>query len=457
MSYNLLCVPEGYVTDSVLVLAPYFDPVFIKALLDTMKPPHMSVVVDDGASANEIGALSRLGTACKSFRIGVASASGLVHIKGYYLVFKATDGAKGYRRRFIFGSCNATDAAFAGNRNAELFAAVDLKWPEDKGIIEYCRAVRKAVRDGNGAVQATVGLALARHPTLFLPGFRVSAVGEIPGFDAWLQLGILAARYRDQQGFMRLGIKLKKNLPQGRTARNLAAQDLVPDGRRDTLRYAYIGESSEASAKPKWKARYTLWTHFGDWMSDACFRAKRGDMVLGSTEQRRSRVDELRKYGRAGPWRHERGEGFAGAIERGWRAIKISGGDPAEYFAVRKGRADTVTYKEALLNKIDADLGLAEDREFYARYVTGFEFSRVPRFRPDAEAWDAFVLSWCESLAVELKRDGTKSLIAKAMRSRLSTRSARADRFEPLTLAARLRSEWGELEQDLAGYHDYGG
>jgi HKD family nuclease len=120
------------------VLAPYIDTLFLKTLIEVTKPQQLRVIVDDGTSLNEIDSLREICAPCKKTRIGLASTRGLAHLKGYYLVFKSKKGSQ-YSRRFIFGSCNATEAAFGGNRNAELFSVVDLKWPEDKKIIGYCR------------------------------------------------------------------------------------------------------------------------------------------------------------------------------------------------------------------------------------------------------------------------------------------------------------------------------
>ncbi len=53
-SYDLLNVPEGYVTSLVLLVAPYFDAKFMKTLVKKLVPEKIRVVVDDGARAEDI-------------------------------------------------------------------------------------------------------------------------------------------------------------------------------------------------------------------------------------------------------------------------------------------------------------------------------------------------------------------------------------------------------------------
>jgi hypothetical protein len=124
--YDLLEVPDGYRTSMVLLVAPYFDPRFIKTLVKKLSPEKIRLVIDDGIRGEEIKQLIKAANGTADVKVALGVAAGLVHIKGYYAEFVKIDGRSRRRRRFFYGSANATDAAFHGRRNAELIASVDL-------------------------------------------------------------------------------------------------------------------------------------------------------------------------------------------------------------------------------------------------------------------------------------------------------------------------------------------
>ncbi len=137
MSYDLLEVPDGYRTRMVLLVAPYFDPTFIKTLVKKLSPEKIRIVIDDGVQAEDIKQLIKAANGTADIKIGLGVAAGLVHIKGYYVEFVKAAGRNRRRRRFFYGSANATNAAFHGRRNAELIASVDLSAGEDSEILDY--------------------------------------------------------------------------------------------------------------------------------------------------------------------------------------------------------------------------------------------------------------------------------------------------------------------------------
>src|SRR3712207_1925096 len=111
MGYHLLEVPNGYKTELALIIAPYFDLAFTKQLVRRLKPRKIRFVVDDGARAEDVLQLS------KSFRnidvkVALGAATGIVHVKAFFIDFVKITGRRQRRRYFIFGSANATEAGF---------------------------------------------------------------------------------------------------------------------------------------------------------------------------------------------------------------------------------------------------------------------------------------------------------------------------------------------------------
>ena len=96
-----------------------------------------------------------------------------------------------------------------------------------------------------------------------------------PGFDTWLQRGRLAAKYREAQQFMTVLVTLRKQLPQGVVATTFANRGLIQQGARNVVRYPYVGdtliEEDDDEHIPNWKARFSVSTHLGDWVSEECF------------------------------------------------------------------------------------------------------------------------------------------------------------------------------------------
>ena len=150
--YDLFEVPDGYETDLVLLIAPYFDPKFIKMLAKKLSPEKLRIVVDDSVRFEEIKQLTKASSGIADVRIALGRAAGLVHMKGYYVEFVRSDGRSRRRRRFFYGSANATDAAFDGRWNAELIASVDLFAGEDGEFLEYLSQLVAAVENGSGDI-----------------------------------------------------------------------------------------------------------------------------------------------------------------------------------------------------------------------------------------------------------------------------------------------------------------
>ena len=170
MSYDLFEVPDGYRTDVLLIIAPYFDPKFIKLVVEKLAPKKLRLVIDDGVRAEDIQKLTKAAGDTESVKVALAAAAGLVHIKGFYIEFVKINGRNRRHRRFFYGSANATDAAFNGHRNAELIASIDLSAAEDSGFLDFLDHVIKSVEDGSGRIPGKT-FGPFRNPPVLAPSF----------------------------------------------------------------------------------------------------------------------------------------------------------------------------------------------------------------------------------------------------------------------------------------------
>ena len=427
VSYELWEVPDGYRTDSVLFLAPYFDSKFIETLVKKLAPEKIRLVIDDGVRAENIQQLIKAAGGPANVKIALAAAPGLVHIKCYYAEFVKADGRSRRRRRFFYGSANATDAAFHGHRNAEVIASVDLSAGKDSDILDYLTHLIRAVDTGSGLISGKAFGPLRNSPILHLPSFKITAPGPAPGFDAWLQRGLLAAKYREAQQFLRVSVMLKKRLPQGVVAAVFANRGMMETGERNVvrLRYTDIGSlavsvdddemEEEASKSPMWKSRYCTWTHLGDWLSDDCYRAYGAGMAVKNGDKRRAKIEELLAKGKDKSWVQERKTIFLDILTKIWTELVEMEEHPAVFLRGGAHGLNCEYYNDRLTKKILADYRLAQDSDFRARYTNGYEFPAVPRFRQDTASGDGFVRSWCESVALEVGKRSTRSLLAQNM------------------------------------------
>jgi hypothetical protein len=187
MNYDLPKPPEGYRTDLALIIAPYFDLWFARRIVKQLKPRKIRFIVDDGARDKEVRLL-RDDCGAADIKVALGRASGIVHLKGYYLEFIKLRGRSQRKRRFVFGSPNATKAAFSGETNAELIAEVDMSDKENAELFQYLMSILSAVESGGGLIKATRTPPTRNVPMLFC---RASRLGQ------WVPLPALTPGYSE--------------------------------------------------------------------------------------------------------------------------------------------------------------------------------------------------------------------------------------------------------------------
>lgn len=451
MSFELLGVPDGFHTDRALVIAPYVDPKFMKELVKRMKPRRLCLLVDDGVRLEDLDKIRRSCRQHVDLEVRLGRAVALVHMKAFYFEF-VRETPRRRRRQLLFGSANATAAAFDGNRNAELIADTELAIGDDAELANYFEEVLSAFDTDSPVEIDARDIDLSRAPTLHLPRFRTSVPGVGPsGFDSWLQRGVLAAQYRNAPQFLTLSIQLKKRLPQDLVAQIFSGRRFSERGNRNVVRYPYLGEiedpsidEAEDGSSLRWRSRFGVWTHLGEWIADDCYRAHRGVMKSQTWKTRRDRVDELLSYAEDEAWQGERRTAFLSALAEVWDDLSRASIAPDEYLVSENGGLAVGDYGNRFDLKLATDILLAQDEDFRNRYINGYEFPDVPRFRQDTAAWSNFVRSWCESIAVEAAKSRTLSAVARRIGDVCEYEGNTLASMSPAEIERLLREQWGQ-------------
>ncbi|KRP71660.1 hypothetical protein TX23_15435 [Pseudomonas paralactis] len=453
MSFDLLSVPEGYQLDLALVIAPYVDVKFMDALVKRMNPRRLCLLVDDGVRPEDLQGLHKARRKGVKLQVRLGRTAGLMHMKAFYFEFIRKEAPKRRKRRLLFGSANATNAAFLGHRNAELFANLDLAIQHDADIADYFSRILATFDTEFTTVIEGAEVWPSQIPKLYLPRFKSIVPGAMPfGFDTWLQRGLLAAQYRNAPQFAILNIQLKKVLPQEMVAKIFASRNFTEKGDRDIVRYGYMNGSSDiamdGTEMPRWKSRYGVWTHLGDWISYECYKSHSTRMKSKASSARHAKISKLLGSAHDAGWRREKIDALLRALAEVWSDLEASEVVPNLYLESKNGKLNSTFYEQRLIQKLEQDIHLAQDEDFKKRYVNGYDFPDVPRFRQDVIAWERFVYSWCESIAVEAVKKLTPSLVARRIRYVMEREGLNLFDLEPKEIGGFLRANWEKEWED---------
>jgi len=469
MSFDRLSVPEGYATEVALVVAPYVDVKFMKQLIARMKPRRLCLLADDGIRKEDLEALLADCGKSVDLEIRLGRARGLMHMKSYYFEFIRKEGPRRRKRRLLLGSANATNAAFSGNINAELIADLELSISNDSDLADYFLDILRTFdTDGDAAVRVEERRVYSYNaPFLHLPAFKSIPMGTLPsGFDTWLQRGRLTAKYRDAPQFGVLNIRLKQALPRDQVAQIFANSAFTEQGERDVVRYGYVNDDAAAAEQEQeqlhWKASFSVWTHLGDWVSDECYRANWKIMRSKAADAREAKVAMIVSGHADEDWQAERVETLVKALEQVWDGLQRAQIPPQRYLMELNGKLNPGPYKAQFLQKLKQDFNLAQDQDFKSRYIQGYEFPDMPRFRQDNTAWELFVHSWCESVSVEASKGRTSSWLVRRLKRIVELEGQELEEMSVAKIGSYLREGWRRtlpqvgltLGEWLMDYHD---
>jgi hypothetical protein len=312
------------------------------------------------------------------------------------------------------------------------------------------------------------GAFFAKGMHLRLPAITVGReVAAISNFDLWIQRGYLLSSYRPDPSFLRVHVPLAKALPRAEQARlAVSAGFEVPETK--SVRHQYIDDGSSAEDPGddgsveshdigNWRRKLFTWTHLGEWCSEDCFVAHQTEFRRRNHEKREAAIGQLRGL-RVDETRAAARNVFLIKINMLWEAL----GDQAPHILRGRQEVDLRHYEKAFEERVERDLQLIGDEEFVSRYVAGFEFVQVPRFRNDVIGWRQFVDSLGRQLALDETRGRSQSKLLGAVRDAID--GSDEDQIalrEPQALIAFLRAVWQSdaggkdgPAAEIANYHE---
>lgn len=471
-SFDLFRRRDGWTPEAALVVSPYVEVEFFTRIARDLNPKRLHVVIDDGCRREDrqtvMDAVAAGGRKRSPFlKLKLGSARGLVHLKLFYICWRTPGGRAAHS--LVFGSANATRQGFSGVDNAELVADCTLTATSHGDVIDWCgRVIHATCAAGEVTVPAMHGALLAKGMRLRLPAITVGReIAAVSDFDLWIQRGYLLSTYRPDPSFLRVLVPLAKALPSAEQAR-LAALAGFEFSQTKSVRHRYIddgsreddpGEESGAEAQNigNWRRKLFTWTHLGEWCSETCFLAHKTEFKRRNHEKREAALSRLRDL-RDAKARAAARELFLDKMSALWKVF----GDQAPEFLFGRQEVDRNLYGKIFNERIERDLELIDDKEFESRYIAGFEFVQVPRFRNDVAGWRQFMDSLGRQLALDVTRGRSQSKLLGAIRD--AAHKADEDGImlqDPKSLIDFLREVWrsdsdpeGGPAAEIANYHE---
>lgn len=425
-SFDLFERRPGWKAVDVLVVTPYVERQFFTRLAEGLRPRRLSVIIDDGCRLDDVNMVTKAvsevdGRSVSGLRCVLGSAPGLMHLKLFYIVWLTPGKRKA--RTLIFGSANATKQGFGGLLNAELIASCALTIARHAEVIAWCDAAIVASRSkGSAVVPAARDVELAKGIRLRLPRLTVGRKkSAMASFDLWVQRGWLLSKYRPDPSFLRIPIHLGKGLSQTDQERVAATSGFfVPAKKRLTFPFA-VPEGQTASGAEdygddddgnggNWRRKFFVWTQLGEWCSETCYNAEHHHFRQKGYEERYAKLRRLEDL-RSDDVRDVERARFLRALATLWIDFR----DDAAELLRGADTLDEEYYAQLFDNRLARDLELVADEEFRNRYLSGYELSQVPRFRPDVRGWRDFIDSLVRQICLDGVRKGSQALLPRAI------------------------------------------
>jgi hypothetical protein len=374
-------------------------------------------VVDDGWSWQEVDEIERY---CRKHglepRIRCAwcrKKAGLLHARIYLAEWGTESNAKA---RLIWGSLNASLNGF--QVNAEVGSGLTLAARQKARVLRYLQPLWG--ESDKGAVQPQL-IPLTRGIQLHLPGFQFAPrTRQRATFDAWVQSGRLCHKFQRDPAFAKLSIKLKKPLPPEGLERDCQDAGLRRDAESDMLRYPYVEETDRerSDSASHWRASYFIETWLGFWTSDSCFQAMHERFRAKNCEQRRAVITQIRDSTEDD--RRKWCGCLINAIRDVCTAMSTRKNErPSDYFRMRGNEIDVDYYFKNSVKELHRHRAWAQDKVFRDRFIHGYVFPPLPRFRGaeavDEGSYEDFLKSFCETVATARNKSKSTNLLIRAI------------------------------------------
>lgn len=407
----------GAFVERLFVVGPYPSMAFLKALDGALHPRQLILVVDSGWRATEVEKI------CKHFRSRVtvryASCTGLVHAKLYFVEWRNAESTR-TSRHLLWGSANASRAAFDSNRNAEALSCMPVaRTGEGQALSSYFEQMLE--KQGECA---PTDLVLSSGLRILLPGFVFQSDAIPLSFEAWVQSGVLCHQYLRDQTFGKIAVRLKKPLPPGELERFFGRLDFLRETEATSVRRSYLPQARtlQRGGSPRWRSSYFVETWLGHWTSFECYDASKHLFKAPNAARRREILNRISDSDLQ--QQEEWISGHLDALQKVADRLDQNDHRPADYLDCVKRprrRINREHYTTLARKQIEKDLSKAKLPAFRERFETGYEFPPLPSFRGadsfDKGSFKSFTISLCESILAERSKGKTSNRLTHAVES----------------------------------------
>ncbi len=432
----------------ITVVGPYPSVAFFASIRDNLQPEEVLVVVDDSCSVDVTREIRGLFPSERCELRFACRGNGLVHAKLYLLEWRVLKDNT-LRFHLAWGSANPSMSGF--HTNAEAMSSCPLSQASHREVLDYFATLRM---DKKGSVER-LNTMLSGQVQLYLPRFSFAPEAKSTSFESWIQSGRLCHKYVPDQTFGKLVLKLKDALPQSEYQRVLTASGWAADNSRDTFRYSYAGEDAEISKpEPHWRSQYFVETWLGYWTSAACYRELRTEFA-SENKPRRESILRTVKFADADDhkrWIRE----YLDRVDNASKLIRSLGKSANKYFHLSSnGEIDVGRYQDAARGTFRNHSERANSAAFEARFVSGFEFPEMPRFRDSDQGNGAsfrdFVIDLCESLCNGIIQKAPQNKLSKLVKTLFTGKEL--DNIASSDLKLLIESRWPKISDLIRGFH----
>jgi len=439
-----------YVLREIIIISPYLSKFFFQTL-NTLNPDKVYIITDAECLKKDIQDVKDvLNERLIQFRF--AKCKGIVHAKLFFFLWHNITDDKA-EEILLWGSCNATDAAF--NRNAEVYS-----WISERGVtsqktweeivnyfnrLKYEKNVKGGIRELSDGIHINL-------PSLNFIAERIS----YDTFDDWIQNGMLCHPFPNDPLFRHFKIKVNKALENDNKIEKIFRNSGLYLMQHSTISYDYIrktGKETEKNNSNKvyesiWKAKFFTDTIFGYWTSDECFNNKKHlfrkydkydleneiNLIANSTEEQYKL------------WIEE----FIEIILKVAKQLQ----SPEIYFYYKNNILDAKKYRMTVEEQIKRDIIRSRDEWFRFSYITGNEFYDIPPMRTFSQHWKKFIISLCNALLFEIVKPLSRNFLAKTLNKLNKNKIIVLDNVKNgEDLLNFMRANWEQIRNEIIYFY----
>lgn len=442
--------PKNSVLNKIIILGPYPSNNFIKKIISIYNPKNIVLIVDNSATQSVIDIKNSISQNIKITVRYVTSqnSGGLVHSKIYLLKWKKRNNK--FKNILFLGSANASiNGFFVNSETLQSIPISSLEESSKKRLKKYLSSLC------NGENVNSEILRLNSESNIWLPTILTADENNI-GFDGWVRKGILCHKFDKESTFGKLNIHLKKPLPKTVHESAFAEHGFPKKTKKEILSRNYVKINSDGSSSI-WKGLYFTETWFGHWASYECYRDALNDnifdtnnnivkFILTDSKVREDAIEEIlnAKSKKITKWKNE----CIAELSKVYKDLIIKKKKPKLYFELKNNKIDKSSYFTKMHKKIKRDQSKAKINSFKERYISGYEFHKLPSL---GEADKEFMIGLCDSLLNSGYGTRVVNKLSKSLINCLGNKFYQANDGEELYEV--IQEQWDEIGEEVMNYH----